>query len=625
MSLFCGQITLAASEGARQSASEGLTVMAAALETKGVGSGTHLRGANIHAFAKSLTKDCPTQAEARVLVDPTSAVTCVGSVRIDNRQALAVQLNLPASAPRDRRDDLALVIAAYARWGMECVAQLYGDFSFVLWDPALQTALCGRDHAGVVPFYFSQDGTRLLFANDLACIAALKDIRSDLNRRNVADYLDTESVMAVGQTFLTSVSRLKAGHQICFNAGGLAQTRWWHMDRLPKINLPSDDAYIDALDTLLANAVRDRLPEEGAIATHVTGGLDSSTVTALLTQACGATGRAPPHALTWNPEPASVQEAEHPEAAMLAAFCTAQDLPIHRHPPDEAGTLEYFARDPLTQPPSSMLMMEIPVQRAAMALGCSTIFSGHGGDQGISYRINGYLFALLLQGDIRRLNTMAKARKITRLRMYVSAAKGGYEALAFRIRNALPFVPFAARKTFKRADFFRFNSRRRFNRPIGTSIRGARRAMLLDGYLDMRIEAWAEHGSRRALRYVYPLLDRRVLEFALGLPPEAYIRGAQTRWLIRQVLRRHAPDVVAHNTNKTEPTRSRAYIEALEQARPRLTKALDGAFARDDVVDVARLRQSMANVPFVRRHKDNAHIGPRRAALEMLDIDLPDA
>lgn len=623
MSLFCGQIVLAPSDDARQSPENDLYVMAAAIEKKGVGPGTHLHGANIHVFTKCLTKDCVPQAEARLLVDPTSAVTCVGSVRIDNRQALTAQLNLPLMGC-DRSDDLALVIAAYARWGMDCIAHLYGDFSFVLWDPALQTALCGRDHVGVVPFFFSQDGNRLLFSNDLACIAALKDIKTDLKRRNVADYLDTEVVMAVGQTFLTSVSRLIAGHQICFNADGLLQARWWHLDRLPKIQLPSDEAYIDALDTLLANAVRDRLPEDGAIATHVTGGLDSSTVTGLLAAACDATGRAPPHAFTWNPEPTSGQDAEHPEAAMLAAFCAAQGLHIHRHPPDEAGTLEYFTRDPVTEPPSNMLMMEIPVQRAAQALGCSTIFSGHGGDQGISYRGNGYIFSLLLQGDFRRLNAVAKGQKITPLRVYVSAVKLGYKALVFRMRNALPFVLFPARKSFKRAGFFRTNPRRRFNRPIGTSIEGARRAMLLDGYLDMRIEAWAEHGSRRALRYAYPLLDRRVLEFALGLPPEAYIRGAQTRWLIRQVVRRYAPDVVAYNTNKTEPTRSRAYIEAWEQVRPRLTKALEGRFTRDYMVDVARLRHSMATVPFARRNKDNTHFGRRRAALEMLDIDLTD-
>lgn len=617
MSLFCGRIRLSASG---KSEEEMLTSMGGALADKGIGPLMTFAASGFNAASKRLTSDCSAEPSAQCLVDQPGGISCVGSLRIDNRHDLAKTLNIPA-VRMVRENDLSLVIEAYRRWGRDCIDHLYGDFAFVLWDAAKRVALCGRDHIGTVPLYFARAYDTLVFGNDLAAVAGAPDVLAEMDHRLIGNFLDTETVMPPGRTFLKSISRLQAGHRLEFSSRGIRQDRWWSFERIPAVRFDSDEEYVDALDEILGRAIKNRLPVNGPVATHVTGGLDSSAVTATLAEQCAAAGRAPPIAFTWNPEPANEAERGHPEAAMLAAFCRALGLPIHRHPPDAEGVLEFFSRDPILHPTSNMLIMEIPVQRAAHELGCSTIFSGHGGDQGISYRNNGYAESLLLSGDWSRLMDNARAQGISSIRAFAAALRRLERTLRFSLKTRLSFAIGTPSGSFKRSTFCRFNPRRRFVRTVAASPKAARGNMLLDGYLEMRMEGWAEHGSRRGLRYVYPLLDRYLLEFALGLPPEMFARGNQSRWLMRQTLRRHVPSAVAENRNKTEPTRSLAMMHALEDARPRLVAALDAELQRSDMIDVDRLRKDLANLPIRQHGSRGPQFGRRRAALEMLDID----
>jgi asparagine synthase (glutamine-hydrolysing) len=594
--------------------------MAHSLTEKGVGPITTFATGGFQAAAKRLTADSPVDVSTYSLIDQPGGISCAGSVRIDNRRELAEILGMSGSDVT-REQDLALVIAAYRRWGADCIARLYGDFAFALWDANRHRALCARDHVGIVPFYFARAGDILVFGNELAAVAGAPDISGEIDSRLVADFLDTELLFPPGRTMLKSVSRLRPGHRLEFSESGLKEERWWRFERIPEVRFDSDGDYVEALDSILARAVKNRLPAQGSVATHVTGGLDSSAVTAILTEQCRAADAAPPMAITWNPEPITKADRSHPEAAILATFCGALDLSIHRHPPDVESVLEFFARDPVLHPTSSMLIMEIPVQKVAHRAGCSTIFSGHGGDQGISYRGSGYMPSLLLSGDWQRLAEIGRSSGSGPIRAFARALRGLVRLVKRDLKNQIPFALGRSSGSFKRPSFCRFNPRNRFVRRLAASPEGARRNMLLDGYLDMRIEAWAEHGSRRGLRYVYPLLDRYLLEFALGLPPEMFDRGTQSRWLMRQMLRRHAPEPVAENRNKTEPTRSLAMVDALEEARPLLVKALHGELERGNMIDVASLRKDLSELPIRPRGNRSPRFGRRRAALEMLDID----
>ena len=81
------------------------------------------------------------------------------------------------------------------------------------------------------------------------------------------------------------------------------------------------------------------------------------------------------------------------------------------------------------------------------------------------------------------------------------------------------------------------------------------------GHLGTRIDGWTASGARRGIEYRYPLLDRRVLEFALGLPPEQFRRGRWSRWLMRHAVSCQATSGIdPPATPKTDPPKKRRML-----------------------------------------------------------------
>ena len=120
--------------------------------------------------------------------------------------------------------------------------------------------------------------------------------------------------------------------------------------------------------------------------------------------------------------------------------------------------------------------------------------------------------------------------------------------------------------------------------------------LLQGGHLADRIEGWAAGGARLGIEYRYPLLDRRVIEFALGLSPEQFLRGRWSRWLMRRAFDRLLPPQVCWNSSKSDPVREESLREAFIGAVPVVRRILEDRYApglRSRYVDMPRLMQSL--------------------------------
>ena len=115
-------------------------------------------------------------------------------------------------------------------------------------------------------------------------------------------------------------------------------------------------------------------------------------------------------------------------------------------------------------------------------------------------------------------------------------------------------------------------------------------------HLSRRIEAWATSGARHGIEYRYPLLDRRVLEFALGLPPEQYLRGRWSRWVMRRALDPVLPPEVCWNEDKRDPARGEPLRDAIAEALPMVRRAIEDRPAppsRARYLDLPRLLEHL--------------------------------
>ena len=118
--------------------------------------------------------------------------------------------------------------------------------------------------------------------------------------------------------------------------------------------------------------------------------------------------------------------------------------------------------------------------------------------------------------------------------------------------------------------------------------------LLQHGHLSRRMEGWAARGARHGIEYRYPLLDRRVLELALGLPAEQFRRGRWSRWLMRRALDPVLPLEVCWNSDKRDPSRVEPLRDAVAEALPAVRGMIEGRSAppRGRYLNLPRLMET---------------------------------
>ena len=234
------------------------------------------------------------------------------------------------------------------------------------------------------------------------------------------------------------------------------------------------------------------------------------------------------------------------------------------------------------------------------------LLSGWGGDEGASFNGLGYDAETLLTGRWKRFSASARARNVGPLKLLA------WTSLHLAYPNSPTYIRRRLRGQgpYRRRWFIDPAFDRRTTplpaldpRPIGT--RRIRNVLVQAGYVSARLEGWAASGARDDVEYRYPLLDRRVLEFALGLPSTCFRRGKWNRWLMRSALSRvPAPDTltpagrallppeICWNPSKSDPARHTALVDASAAALPVVRRALDARTtppARAGYIDMSRL------------------------------------
>ena len=155
---------------------------------------------------------------------------------------------------------------------------------------------------------------------------------------------------------------------------------------------------------------------------------------------------------------------------------------------------------------------------------------------------------------------------------------------------------------------------------LSAGMRCIRLSLLQQGHLSARMERWAASGARHGLEYRYPLLDRRVLEFALGLPPGQFRRGRWNRWLMRHALAGAVlPPEVCWNPSKDDPARSEPLQEAMGEVLAAVGRELAARAAppsRAGYVDMPRLLERLDGAEVRGRRR----LAPVVRALTLLDF-----
>jgi asparagine synthase (glutamine-hydrolysing) len=197
--------------------------------------------------------------------------------RLDNREDLISALGLN-DRPAEKITDSQLILAAYQKWGDRCPERLLGDFAFAIWDNREQILFCARDPFGVVPFYYHLSDRLFTFASEIKALLRLPEVPHQLNEAKIAAYL-TAILPDGDSTFYNGILRLPAGHCLTLSRTQLQIRTYWSLDPEREVRLKSNEEYAEAFRDIFTEAVQCRLRSAFPVGSHLSGGLDSSSIT----------------------------------------------------------------------------------------------------------------------------------------------------------------------------------------------------------------------------------------------------------------------------------------------------------------------------------------------------------
>jgi asparagine synthase (glutamine-hydrolysing) len=441
------------------------------------------------------------------------------------------------------RSDTETIVHGYEEYGDDVVGHLRGMFTFAIWDSRRERLLVARDRVGIKPLYYWEHAGGVAWVSELRSLLALDRFRPELDPDAVAWYLSLGYVPDPHCIF-RGVKKLAPGHRFSWSRGeGLRVTEYWSPIRPEMASISEEDAVAE-LRRLLTDAVRSHLESEVPLGAFLSGGLDSSTVVALMARE----GMQRVQTFSIGFDDAGYNEAPH-AAAVARALGTDHTELVVRPDADRLveGVVSCFD-EPFSDPSAlpTYLVAELARRKVTVAL------SGDGGDE---------LFA----GYTRYAELMSR-------RTLPGAARAGLGLVG----RQLPHGAFGRNRIL---DLGR-SRRGRYAATVAIALAeregGVARPEVAARvpHLDLLLDPWFARGAERdfltqmtlvdlqtylpgdiltkvdrttmavSLEARVPLLDHPLVEFAVALPSELKLRDGTGKWIFRRAIEGIVPDIV---------------------------------------------------------------------------------
>jgi asparagine synthase (glutamine-hydrolysing) len=182
------------------------------------------------------------------------------------------------------RSDTETVVHLYEEYGPDCVQHLQGMFAFAIWDARRQCLFIARDRLGIKPLYYQLTSRQLVFGSEIKVILACPGTSAQLDRAILPEYL-AFGYLSGEQTFYAGIRKLMPGHWMEVNQSGQVKIeRYWDLPVTQSERSHPESYYIHTYREMLEQAVNSHLMSDVPLGVFLSGGVDSSAVTALLTK-----------------------------------------------------------------------------------------------------------------------------------------------------------------------------------------------------------------------------------------------------------------------------------------------------------------------------------------------------
>lgn len=441
--------------------------------------------------------------------------------------------------------DTEVLLRAYQEFGSRCVEHISGMFAFALWDVRTETLFLARDRFGKKPLFVAQSAGSIAFASEIKALLAYSPSISAIDTEAVWDYLAYRYVPGPA-TLFQGIRKLPPGAWLEWRAGRMKEQRYYSPpDGQPRAQTPVPVDPVGAFLERLDRSVERRMVSDVPFGAFLSGGIDSSAVVALMTRHS---------AMPVSTFSVGFREARYSELAYARVVAQAFGTQHHELTISEDDVMTHLPeairyRDAPVSEPSDIPILLLSREAARSV---KMILTGEGSDE----TLGGYpkhvfeRYAALYQHLPHSLRDTIVAPLVRTLpyryrRVKTAIANLGLDSWQERMPSWFGALAPAER--------VRLAPDLQPKHPSGLQECPANRNTALRRILYFDQTSWLpdnllERGDRMtmaaSLEARMPFLDHELAEFVSSLPDRYRVRGMQTKWILRQAMRRVLPDSI---------------------------------------------------------------------------------
>lgn len=506
-------------------------------------------------------------AGAQPMVSASGRYVIVYNGEIYNHSDLRAELEASGSAVAWRgHSDTETLLAGCDAWGIEgTIGRSIGMFAFALWDRRERVLTLGRDRLGEKPLYYGWQGSGedavFLFGSELKALRAHPAFERVVDRDALCLFM-RHSYIGEGHTIYRGVRKVLPGCLVHLSLAAPEPVvrRYWSGVEVAvagasdRSENPDAAEVVESLEQLLLDAVSRQMVADVPVGAFLSGGIDSSTVVALM-QTCSSR---PVHTFSIGFHDARLNEAEH--AKRVAAHLGTEHTELYVGPDDLLGVVPRLPRiydEPFgdsSQIPT-ILVSELARRHVTVSL------SGDGGDELFCgyerYRQARAFWRIFRHAPRPMRSVMASAATAVSAPAWTSMARlarSDVEGFGQRVHRVAGYVTSTSPDELHRMIVSHWSAPPVVEgseppwllngEPMAPDLGVVERMMLLDmsTYLPDDVLVKVDRASMSvSLESRAPLLDHRVVEYALRLPLDFKLRNGVHKWALREVLYRHVP------------------------------------------------------------------------------------
>ncbi len=440
--------------------------------------------------------------------------------------------------------DTEVILAAFKAWGPACLNKFNGMWSFAILDKSTKKVFMARDRFGVKPFYYSQNSGNFVFGSEIKQL--LNDQENVVNLNVLTEYMLTYIDNHGSDTYFKGVHSLLPGHYLIYDleTADFNIEQYYVLNTKAEIKRFSKSEAVTYLKDLFTSAVKLRLRSDVKVGTCLSGGLDSSAVSAIANNNYKeAAGR------KFTAIHARSIDAETDESSFATDVSNNLDLELHVVTPSTADfkslvdEVVYTQEEPFGSP---SMFMGYKVFQKAKELGCKVMLNGQGGDEvllGYERYFSSYLYQIGLVEGIKQL---WKQSKNSGLKLYDPLLYFVYFT-SFRIRKSrLLRRSFLSEELKNKFDF------KEIKRSIDSfkDISKLQIHEISTVQLPHLLRYEDRNSMRNSIETRLPFLDYRVVEAGVSFLPKFKIWNGWTKYVLRLAVEDVLPNHVVWRKNK---------------------------------------------------------------------------